>query len=359
MSNKNIEDKRKYSEGKKASMKRRSDINDYYGKHIYMITLVVEGRRPLLGELCYTNNENSETDANVHFSDLGEEVYKCWRNIPQYNPEIKLIAFQIMPDHLHGIFQVQEKMDKHIGNVVNGFKIGCNKAYRQLLAEGKAETLSLRTLNHRYLKGEKKGFLFELGYNDLISKGYDMLPKMINYLKDNPKRLAIRRKNPEYFKVRFDIDVNGRSYSGIGNRFLLERPEKVQIQLSRGMDDKEISKAVAYYLGVAKQGAVLVSPAISKGEQAVMRAGLDLGYPLIFLSPWGFNSFSKPGHQYFEACSQGRFLILAPWVHQNERIELTREMCLELNEMAKGICRGEELMGKGRGRRQRHCLCVR
>jgi hypothetical protein len=93
-------------------------------------------------------------------------------------------------------------------------------------------------------------------------------------------------------------------------------------------------------LGKARRGAVLVSPAISIGEQAVMRAALDAHLPLIFLTPWGFNAFSKPGHQYFEACAAGRFLILAPWAHQNQRFPLTRGMCLRLNAMTAAICGG-------------------
>lgn len=77
---------------------------------------------------------------------------------------------------------------------------------------------------------------------------------------------------------------------------------------------------------------------ISKGEQAVMRVALDAGFPIVFLTPWGFNTFSKPGHRYYEACASGHFLILAPWPHQNERIPLTRSMCLQLNEMTKALC---------------------
>ena len=92
-------------------------------------------------------------------------------------------------------------------------------------------------------------------------------------------------------------------------------------------------------LAKARSGTVLVSPAISKGEQAVMRAVLDAHLPLIFLTPWGFNAFSRPGHQYYEACAEGRFLILAPWEHQNQRLPLTRDMCLQLNAMTAAICR--------------------
>ena len=97
--------------------------------------------------------------------------------------------------------------------------------------------------------------------------------------------------------------------------------------------------AVAENMQHARNGAVLVSPAISDGESAVMRAALDGGLPLIFLTPWGFNVFSKPGHQYYEACAAGRFLILAPWPHQTRRVPQTRQMCLQLNTMAKEILR--------------------
>lgn len=71
-----------------------------------------------------------------------------------------------------------------------------------------------------------------------------------------------------------------------------------------------------------------------------MRAALDARLPLIFLTPWGVNAFSKPSHQYYEACAEGNFLILATWPHENQRIPLTRQMCLQLNTMTEEICRG-------------------
>lgn len=373
---KKIEEKKSFAGAKKPSMKRRSGINNYHGRHIYMLTLAVEGRRPLLGTL-----EGGEEKAWVQPTPLGKEVVKCWAAIPRYHSEVKLLAFQLMPDHLHGLLFVTEAMEEHLGQVVSGFKAGCNKAYRKFLGEGEGRgeavprlTQSLRKTGavttqspletaaapgpatasayaaapplplplpsqHRLKPDDKShGLLFERGYNDLIAKGYDMLPRMSAYVKDNPRRLAVKRAHPDYFRVRFGLQTAGQQYAAIGNRFLLQHPEKVQVQLSRSLTDEQIQAKKAEFLALARQGAVLVSPAISRGEQAVMRAALDEHLPLIFLTPWGFNEFSKPGHQYYEACADGRFLILAPWEHQNERIPLTRTMCLTLNEMRKQIC---------------------
>ena len=346
-----IEEKKRFAGEKKPSMKRRSGINNYYGRHIYMLTLAVEGRRPLLGTL-----EGDEKTARVIPTPLGKEVVRCWAAIPKFYPEVKLLAIQLMPDHLHGLLFVREEMEEHLGQVVSGFKAGCNKAYRGFMGETvphltpkevqdpyayayeAAPPLPLPSQCRLKKDDSSYGLLFERGYNDLIAKGYDMLPRMTAYINDNPRRLATKRAHPDFFRVRFGIEVAGQSYAAIGNRFLLQHPEKVQVQLSRSLTDEQIGERVQYFLTLARQGAILVSPAISKGEQAVMRTTLDEHLPLIFLTPWGFNKFSKPGHQYFEACSEGRFLILAPWEHQNEQIPLTRTMCLTLNRMTKQIC---------------------
>lgn len=347
MNEQQIAEKKHFAGEKKPSMKRRSAINNYYGRHIYMLTLAVEGRRPLLGTL-----EGGEEKAWVIPTSLGKEVVKCWAVIPKFHPELKLLGFQLMPDHLHGLLFVREEMEEHLGQVVSGFKAGCNKAYRSIFGEAvphltqkeasayEAAPPLLLPSQHRLKKDDRShGLLFERGYNDLIAKGYDMLPRLTAYINDNPRRLAIRRAHPDFFRVRFGIEVAGQSYAAIGNRFLLQHPEKVQVQLSRSLTSEQIVEKVQHYLSLARQGAILVSPAISEGEQAVMRAALDEHLPLIFLTPWGFNKFSKPGHQYFEACSEGRFLILAPWEHQNEQIPLTRSMCLTLNSMTEQICR--------------------
>ena len=383
--NKKLQDKLRFAGVKVPSMKRRSNINNYYGRHIYMVTMAVEGRRPLLGRLMGSSTvvDGQPGAPYVMPTPLGQEVIRCWELIPQYHQEVRLLAFQLMPDHLHGILFVQETMEEHLGQVISGFKAGCNKAYRRLIG-GKAGVLMVEAVPqhtkeevpqntgkegtqntkeegtqhtgmeglfayevesplplpsaHRLKKDDRShGLLFERGYNDLISKSYDMLPRLTAYLHDNPRRLAIRREHPDYFRVQFGITVAGQTYAAIGNRFLLNHPDMKQVQLTRSLTEAQIAKESNQFLAMAQSGTVLVSPAISTGEQVVMRTVMNAHLPEIFITPWGFNKFSKPGHQFFDACAEGRLLLLAPWPHQNERIPLTRAMCLALNKMAKDI----------------------
>lgn len=321
---------------KKPSMLRRRVGHDYQSRRVYLITMTVEGRHPLLGTL--VGNADAPDDSpdapRVEPSPLGLEVQRCWLSIHDYYPEVEVLSLQLMPDHLHGILFVTRQMEQHLGMVLKGFKAGCNKAYRQ-------SPFAATLLQHRATKAKddrSHGFLWARGFNDHILEGSGELERWFQYLHDNPRRLAIRRSHPDYFRVRFGITIGGQDYAAIGNRFLLDCPEKVQVQCSRSLTDEEVAAAVERLLAKARQGAVLVSPAISKGEQAVMRAALDARLPLIFLTPWGFNAFSRPGHQYYEACADGRFLILAPWPHENQRLPLTRDMCLALNAMTATIC---------------------
>jgi hypothetical protein len=134
------------------------------------------------------------------------------------------------------------------------------------------------------------------------------------------------------------VKAAGITFSAIGNRFLLDRPFRIPVQCSRSLTEAEIRAKVDEYLTVAREGAVLVSPAISPGEKAVMRAAFDEGLPVIFLQENGFTDLAKPGGARMEACARGQLLILAPWEHHNEKIVISRGQCLELNDIARRVC---------------------
>ena len=69
-----------------------------------------------------------------------------------------------------------------------------------------------------------------------------------------------------------------------------------------------------------------------------MRAAFNEGLPLIILQENGFTDLAKPGGQRMDACARGQLLLLAPWEHHNERLTITRNQCLSLNESARMIC---------------------
>lgn len=322
---------------KKPSMQRRCVDYDYTGRRMYMITMVTEGRKPLFGKVVGHSEavEPSAEVPHIELSPLGEAVEQIWKTIGVHHPEVQVLALQMMPDHLHVVLFVKERLEKPLGKVLLGVKQACNQVFRQMMSESFVAVAQQHAGQSR-----GNGLLFTKGFNDQILFRDGQLEHWLHYVRDNPRRLLMKREHPELFRVQRGLTYAGLSFSVIGNRFLLERPMKLQVQCSRRMTEEELQAKLADCLKAARQGAVLVSPAISKGEKVIMRAAFDEGLPLIYLQENGFTDLAKPGGKRMEACARGQLLILAPWEHHNEKMTIRRGQCLELNEMARAICDG-------------------
>ena len=347
---------------KKASMQRRCVGHDYSQRQMYMVTMVVEGRRPLLGEVVGRSEAEVGSDEapRVVLTELGRRVSEEWWAASTHHPEIEVVALQIMPDHLHGILFVREAMQKPLGMALRGFKQSCNRHYRELVLGGALGVSSVAlatqqtgrqsTERGREQAGLKKdrrkedrshGLLFAPGYNDKLLLRQGQLQRWLDYLHDNPRRLLMKREHPDLFRVQRGLKVGAQQFSAIGNRFLLDCPVKLQVQCSRRLTDQQIEAETTRLLAMAHKGAVLVSPSISPGEKRIMRAAFNEGLPLIILQENGFTDLAKPGGQRMEACARGQLLLLAPWEHHNERTTISRHQCLTLNDLARLICESE------------------
>lgn len=317
--------KKRWAGDLKPSMKRRRVGHDYQGRCIYMVTLVVKERQPLL---C-TISGNGETEpVIVHSTPLGQAVKQSLLSISQFYPDISIWTHQLMPDHLHVIIFVKQRIPVHLGKVINGFKVSCNRAFRHLKEEG--------------LINSNQSGLWEKGYNDIILDQEGQLHRMKDYILDNPRRLAIKRTHPDYFQVQRNVKVGDYTFAALGNLFLLDAPCLRQVQCSRSLTVEQITVKCHEFLNQAQNGAVLVSPSISPGEKAIMKAAFEHGFPVIVLQENGFAPLAKPGGRRFNACAQGRLLMLAPWEHHNDKRHIRRDQCLNLNEMARIICRKDK-----------------
>ena len=116
------------------SYKRRMNDWDYTQPRIYMLTLATEGRQPLFGTLTGDPTLPATAPEGPHLqpTELGAVVLQEVDGIPRFYPQITIIARQLMPDHLHILLYVRQALPVHIGQVVAGFKAGCNRRWREL-----------------------------------------------------------------------------------------------------------------------------------------------------------------------------------------------------------------------------------
>lgn len=95
------------------SMVRRCFNHDYCDPFFYMVTITTHQRRPWFG-VC----ENSACTLSAD----GLLIRDLWHRIPRDYPQIALSTLCLMPDHLHGIIHVTERMEKPVGVPLRAFK---------------------------------------------------------------------------------------------------------------------------------------------------------------------------------------------------------------------------------------------
>jgi REP element-mobilizing transposase RayT len=294
---------------------KRMYAHDYTRVGFYMITILAAGRHPLFG--CCQDN-------GTQFSEAGEIVERRWHEIPAHRPAVETSTLIVMPDHLHGIVYVKERLHKPVGLTIRGFKSGVTSELRKHF-------------------GNPALSVWEDGYHDRVVMSSVTLHTERNYIRDNPRRYCVRKAHPDLF-VRVNHLTNPRlpadgKWAGFGNLFLLDKPEMLPVQISRSIAPGELAGRKARVLEQVWRGTVMVSPFISPGEKEIARAVIEQGYgSLILIKPDGFPPLYKPSGAYFDLCAQGRLLVLSPFAYTGRKQHLTRERCLAMNQWVKELC---------------------
>ena len=331
------------------------------GVGLYHVTLTVGSRQPVLGRLVIPDNLPQK--AVVRRSALGDALVNCLLGIPAYHPEVKVLHFCLMPDHLHAVLYVHHRMEKGIATLVRGFWQGVKKLGRACSYSGPSFLFPSDTreeLKEACARLEKMAAVLceELGSEAYYGLApvftempfiramgrYSQLANTIRYLDMNPLRLATKRMMPGFFCVQQGIEIGGCRYDGVGNIALLqaERYDVVHVR-SIWVKDAERGERqpLRDYMNSrvleARKGVVMVSPFISPQEKQVMQVLLDEQRPFILLSDNGFREYYKPSDLLFDACAAGRLLILSPRPYDAGKRHITRADCLALNRMAEEI----------------------
>jgi REP element-mobilizing transposase RayT len=320
--------------------------HDYCAPSFYLITVVTEPRRECLSRL----HEEQGGAPELVLSPIGEVVHEVWKRTNIVYKNVKACESVIMPDHFHGILWVQERLERPMGHIVKAFK---RVSRQECGSKGPLPPPDLPIAGSVSAAAPAAEFstLWHEGFQDSILLRRGQLQAMAHYIEDNPRRLAVTRANPALFTVASRQPVcPGLVCPVMGNRFLLDHPLKRRIQISRSVSTEELAEKRDELLYAAEHGSVLVSPCISPGEKEIARAVLEAGRPLIVLVENGFAPHYKPPGRYFDACAEGRLLMVAPFPYHRQRRTITREQCVTLNHYAQAIaesrpCGRERLAG--------------
>jgi len=319
------------------------------GVGIYHVTMVVPSRMTLLGDLVIP--EDDPEQAYVARRELGEAVLKLMFMIPDFHPEVEILQFCLMPDHIHFILRVKRAMQKGIASVVRGFWQGAKKAgnlYASSVLPNNIRPYNASSVlpdNIRRDEPARNPIFTEKPFiRPMSRKG--QLQSMIRYVQMNPQRLATKRLKPGYFYVQENVEIGDRIYCAVGNIQLLHAEKYAPVHVrSVWVKDAEQNGNVQplkdYKNGcvlAARDGTVMVSPYISEHEKAVLDVLLKEKHPIIYIADNGFGRYFKPSDALFDAVAEGRLLMLSPWSYDPSKKRVSREECVAMNAMAENIC---------------------
>ena len=110
---------------------------DYTSEGMYFITICTKGKVRWFGEI---------EKGIMKYSDIGLIVKEEWSKNEEVRKNISLDAFIVMPNHIHGIIHVKERISKPVGNESNSFvetpRRGVSTTDEKNLAESKKRPLN-------------------------------------------------------------------------------------------------------------------------------------------------------------------------------------------------------------------------
>ena len=332
------------------------------GAGLYHVTLTVTDRQSVLGRLIMPDDNPAR--ARVVRTAFGDAVVDCLLSIPSHHAEIQVLHFCLMPDHLHAVLYVRRTMPKGIRTVVRGFwqaakKLGraCSQSgrsfvvpndIREELKEGSRLLENVAAVLCSQM-GEEAYYRLEPVFRDMPfirpMARYSQLQNTIRYIDMNPQRLATKRLKPGFFRVQKDMEIGGRGYDGVGNVALLMGQAYATVHVRHTLveaalhgNNQDLRDYKNGCVLQARKGTVMVSPFISPDEKQVMHVLLKERHPFILLTDNGFRDYYKPADTLFDACAEGRLLILSPWPYDGGKRHISRADCVALNGMAEEIC---------------------
>lgn len=393
----------------------RASAHDYTRAGVYHITIHVADRlgQPLGKVVGNLSAPDGTPDApHTALSPVGQMVeYELLHTIHAYYPMTVVDTYTIMPEHLHFILVVQDRIvSQHgkiqsLGQVIAGFKKGCNRRFWELTNINGGKTATHTTPSDIMADSQMAasvgcGFpaaykvpsnattgrplLFAPGYCDVMPVDAEQLATQRAYIAANPRSRLLRTSNRSMLMPQrggIDTAITLTALRGFLQRecpaHLVKQEALCQLELRLLMADGKIicdsygdrrlltqrclpvvchrkdaarfSEQKRRCLEEAERGTVLVSARIAKGEQEIMDEALRRGFPVALVVDNGFPEVYHPSAERIEYCATGKMLLVTPWQYKYRKKDdaVSVPFCKTMNCVAQALCCTKDIWWKG------------
>ena len=396
-------------------MGKRCQKKNYRLPGAYHITInVAERQWHPLGQVV-GNLDQPDGDANaprVELTAIGKMVEEeLTKSITTHYPMIEVQDYVVMPEHLHFILVVHNSIisrngrETHLGQVIAGFKKGCNRRYWEMTGmtangqqgvtankrQGKPADARAESTNPLHHAVHPHGFkvpssgttnrppLLAYGYVDVMPLQPGQLETQRHYIHNNPRSRLMRTSNRnlqspqrggigtalklpalkgylqrecgtplidedkwENIQNRLLINDGMVTCDSYGNRQLLQC--RLLPVVCHRKDKASFTLQKQRCLTAASEGAILVSARIAKGEQEIIDTAIQQGFPVINIEDNGLPDLYHPSERRIELCATNKLLIVTPWryIYRHTHEPISVAECKTMNCVVQALCRTKD-----------------
>lgn len=377
-------------------MTRRSAAHDYTRPGLYHITMHVAETlgQPLGAVVGSLDAPDGSADApRTALTRVGQMVeHELLTAIHAHYPMVTVQEHVIMPDHLHCLMVVSDRIIskngkvRSLGDIITGFKVGCNRQYWEMQGMQRTNPAATLSVSGGSIAGARQP-LFEGGYCDVMPIDARQLETQRAYIKGNPRSRLLRMSHRAWLSVQRGAITTALTPSALhgylqrecaphqatpealaaiegrlliagvktaghsapsgrfiacdayGNRALLTEHRCLPVVCHRN-DAKRYGEQKQRCLEEAAQGAVLVSACISPKEREIINESVNRGFATITIHDNGFSDRYHPSEERLGLCAEGRLLLVTPWVYQyrGKEEQVTVPFCKAMNCVVQALC---------------------
>ena len=156
---------------------------DYSQAGVYFVTLVVQDRACLFGQV---------VDGDMRLSNTECLVTDAWQWLETQYPYVVLDEFVVMPNHLHGLIMITDDTCRGGSRTAPTSPAVRRKPLGRLI--GAFKTVSTKRVNLAH--GLSGSPLWQRNYFEHVVRTEDSLTKIRQYIHDNPARWELDGENP-------------------------------------------------------------------------------------------------------------------------------------------------------------------
>jgi len=157
---------------------------DYAQNGYYFITICAKDKEEYFGKII---------DEEMYLSDVGKIAKYYWYEIPKHFNFVRLEAFVVMPNHIHGIVVIDDGMnlDKNVDLDLDVDKAMPSNKINRFQNQGKG-TISSIIGSYKSIVTKKSreisAFSWQSRFYDNIIRNEKAYEKIVNYVENNPRK---------------------------------------------------------------------------------------------------------------------------------------------------------------------------